>query len=649
MISQKTIQEVLDTAKIEDVIGDFITLRRRGINMIGLCPFHDEKTPSFTVSPAKNIYKCFGCGKGGDPVRFIMDHESLSYPEAIRFLAQRYKIEIEETALTEQEKENRNLADSLYIINEFAKNYYQKNLFERQEGKAIGLSYFKERGFREHIIKKFELGYATESRDELTQSAIQKKFNIEYLRKLGITTSSDADFFRSRVIFPFHGISGKIIGFGGRTLSADKKIPKYINSSESEIYNKRNVLYGLYFAKEAIRREDECILVEGYTDVITLHQGEITNVVASSGTSLTNEQIRLIKRYTSNIKIIYDGDPAGIKAALRGLDMILEADMNVKLVLLPESEDPDSYLSSQGTEAFKAYLKKHEEDFVLFKTRILLSDTANDPIKKAGVLRDIVSSVSRIPDQIKRTLYIQQCAAMMDVPEYVLIQETNQVIRAEIKKKKFEGSQENLKTDQDEAEWLRKQVVKPVEASQDKFVWNDFWQEKEIAELLVVFGEKTTELTGETLAAYILRELIDFVDEFDHPLFKKILQECISKTENTTGITTNFFINHEDDEIKKFAVDALSSPYEYASWEKKGMLLQTQKMPEENYHRSSEMAVMRLKLKKIRRTIDKIEKEVASWPEDQINSGEYTIQLKVLLELIRMRNELAATLGTVTL
>ncbi|MBK8669789.1 MAG: DNA primase [Saprospiraceae bacterium] len=352
MITQKTVQEVMNIARVEDVIGDFINLKRRGVNMIGNCPFHDEKTPSFTVSPSKNIYKCFGCGKGGDSVRFIMDHEHLSFPEAVRFLAARYRIEIEETENTAQEIEQKQVTDSLYIVNDFARDYFTDVLFNRSEGRNIGLSYFKERGYRESTIKKFQLGYATEERDEFTKKAIDKKFNIEHLRTLGLTSKSDLDFFRSRVMFTIHNVSGKVVAFAGRTLSSDKKQPKYINSPESEIYNKRAVLYGLFFAKEAIRKADECILVEGYTDVITLHQGQIENVVASSGTSLTREQIRLIKRYTPNIKIIYDGDPAGIKAALRGLDLVLESDMNVKLVLLPDGQDPDSFLAAQGTEAF---------------------------------------------------------------------------------------------------------------------------------------------------------------------------------------------------------------------------------------------------------------------------------------------------------
>ncbi|MFZ1750313.1 MAG: DNA primase, partial [Saprospiraceae bacterium] len=437
MITQKTIQEVIQSARVEEVVSDFVNLKRNGANLKGNCPFHDEKTPSFIVSPSKNIYKCFGCGKGGDPVRFIMDHEKMSFPESIRFLAEKYKIDIEETESSADEKEKKLVTDSLYIVNEYAKEYFIDVLFNRSEGKNIGLSYFKERGFRESTIKLFELGYATEERDEFTKKAVDKKFNIEYLHSLGLTTKSDYDFFRSRVMFPIHNVSGKIVAFAGRTLSSDKKVPKYINSPESEIYNKRSVLYGLYFARDAIRKADECILVEGYTDVITLHQGGIQNVVASSGTSLTKEQIQLIQRFTPNIKILYDGDPAGIKAALRGLDLVLEANMNVKLVLLPDGQDPDSFLALKGSSEFVDYLEIHQEDFVFFKTRVLLQESGNDPIQKAGTIRDIVNSIAKIPDTFKRTLYIRQCSAMLEMSEPILVDEVNKVIKSDLKNKKF--------------------------------------------------------------------------------------------------------------------------------------------------------------------------------------------------------------------
>lgn len=649
MITQKTIQEVMNTAKVEEVIGDFINLRRRGVNLIGNCPFHDEKTPSFTVSPSKNIYKCFGCGKGGDSVRFIMDHEHLSFPESIKFLAVKYRIEIEETENTAKEIENKLITDSLYIANDFARDYFCDVLFNRQEGKSIGLSYFKERGFREATIKKFQLGYALDERDEFTKKAIDKKFNIEHLRTLGLTSKSDLDFFRSRVMFTIHNISGKVVAFAGRTLSSDKKQPKYINSPESEIYNKRAVLYGLYFAKDAIRKNDECILVEGYTDVITLHQGGIENVVASSGTSLTKEQIRLIKRYTPNIKIIYDGDPAGVKAALRGLDLILESDMNVKLVLLPENQDPDSFLAGNGTEAFNAFLKDNEEDFIFFKTRVLLSDTGNDPIKKTIVIRDIVSSIAKIPDTFKRTLYIRQCGEMLDLSESVLLNEVNKVVRSDAKAKKESNSPHSQELPVDsEDQWLNPKPV--LSQSEPEILRNDAWQEKAVCAILVNYGHQVIDETKkQTVSQYILESVQDILSYFDIELYRKIIEQVGKKID--AGFTPDhaWFTGHEDEEIRNFAINAMSSPYTYASWEKKEMFLQTQKMPDENYVRDAESALLRLQLRKSKRVIKELESYLKDATPDVVESEDYGINFKVYQFLISQRNEIAEKLGTVTL
>ena len=438
MISQKSVQEIIETAKIEDVVQDFVSLKRRGVNLIGLCPFHNEKTPSFTVSPAKNIFKCFGCGQAGNPVGFLMEHENYSFPEALRWLAAKYGIEIEETETTQEAREEQQLFDSLYLVNQFARDYYQDQLFNTDLGKSVGLGYFKRRGFREETIKKFGLGYAPAGRDLFTRQAVGKGYNIELLRKLGLTTQYDRDFFRGRVMFTIHNLSGKVIGFGGRILQKDVKAPKYINSPETEIYNKSKVLYGAYFAKKSIRKEGECILVEGYTDVISLHQAGIENVVASSGTSLTVEQIRLIKRYTPNVKIIYDGDIAGVKAALRGLDLVLEQGMNVKVVLLPEGEDPDSYLQSVGATAFKEYIDQQAQDFILFKAKVLLKEAGDDPVKKAGVIKDIVDSIAKIPDPIIRGLFVRECAKVVGVEEELLVAETNKRVGRAFKKKQLE-------------------------------------------------------------------------------------------------------------------------------------------------------------------------------------------------------------------
>ena len=649
MITQKTIQEVMNTAKVEEVIGDFINLRRRGVNMIGNCPFHDEKTPSFTVSPSKNIYKCFGCGKGGDSVRFIMDHENLSFPEAIKFLAGKYRIEIEETENTAQEIEHKQVTDSLYIVNDFARDYFTDVLFNRTEGKNIGLSYFKERGFREATVKKFQLGYATEERDEFTKKAIDKKFNIDHLRTLGLTSKSDLDFFRSRVMFTIHNVSGKVVAFAGRTLSSDKKVPKYINSPESEIYNKRAVLYGLYFAKDAIRKADECILVEGYTDVITLHQGQVENVVASSGTSLTKEQIRLIKRYTQNIKIIYDGDAAGIKAALRGLDLVLEQDMNVKLVLLPDGQDPDSFLAAQGTEAFNAYLKANEEDFIFFKTRVLLDETGNDPIKKSLVIRDIVSSIAKVQEPFKRQLYIRQCATMLDLSETILNTEVNKGITSDLKNKRLNENptQNQPITNPDELLINAKPTLSEDEPS---LVRNDGWQERAVCSILINYGHEIFEETNATsVANFILDSVQDILTYFDIPLYRKIIENVDERLKNGIVPDHSWYISHPDEEIRTFAVNALSSPYVYASWEKKEMFLQTQKMPDENYVRDVTNGLLRLQLRKSKKVIKEMETYLHHASAEEKASEEYMINLKVYQVLIGQRNEIAAKLGTVTL
>lgn len=647
MIAQKSIQEVLQVARIEEVVGDFVNLKRRGVNMIGLCPFHDEKTPSFTVSPSKNICKCFGCGKGGDPVRFIMEHEKISFPEAIRYLAQKYRIALEETESSAEDIQQKQLTDSLYIINDFAAEYFSHVLFERQEGKSIGLSYFKERGYTEATIRKFQLGYATDEAKNLTQKALAKKYNEDNVKLLGLTTASGYDFFRSRVMFTIHNLSGKIVAFAGRTLSADKKQPKYINSPESEIYNKRNVLFGLYFAKESIRKNDECIIVEGYTDVITLHQSGVENVVASSGTSLTKEQIKLIQRFTPHIKIVYDGDGAGINAALRGMDLVLELNMNVKLVLLPDGHDPDSFLSEHGSQHFTDYLKIHEEDFVLFKTRILLKDAGQDPVKKASVVKDIVSSVAKIPDAFKRSLYLKECSKILDIDENILVSETRKIIRSQLKNQ-YENNIGSEKSSPQTEEWLTPQPK--IYQENSDFNTQDVWQERAVCSIAVNYGHLIFDHEKQmTVAEYIVNELTEFNDFFDVPLYKKLLDyvtELISVRKETSH---SLFITHHDDEIRDFAINVLSTPYSYASWDKREMFLQTQKMPDENYVRDAENAVLRLKLRKSKRIIRQLEEWLASADEKTQASEEFSINIKVLQVVINQRNQWAEMLRTVTL
>ena len=436
MISRETIDKVFETVRVEEVIGDYVNLKKAGANFKGLSPFADEKSPSFMVSPVKQIWKDFSSGKGGNAITFLMEHEHYSYPEAIRFLAKKYNIELEETEQSDEQKEQANERESMYLVSEFAKNYFHNILLSSEKGKAIGLSYFHERGFTDETIKKFELGYSLDQWSAFTDTAIDKKYALEFLEKTGLTIvkhSQEAgkkenkfDRFKGRIMFPIHSMSGRVLGFGGRTLLTDKKAAKYVNSPESEIYHKSKVLYGLYQAKQDIAKEDNCYLVEGYTDVISLVQAGVKNVVASSGTALTSDQIRLINRLTPNITVLFDGDAAGIRASIRGIDLILEQGLNVKVVAFPDGDDPDSFSKNKSHDEITNYLKENAKDFIQFKTSLLLEETKNDPIKKAELIRNIVLSISKIPNNIQREIYIQECAMIMGISEEVLFNELSQ-------------------------------------------------------------------------------------------------------------------------------------------------------------------------------------------------------------------------------
>lgn len=429
MIDQATIDKIMAATDIVDVVSDFVSLRRRGANYWGLCPFHDDKTPSFSVSQSKGVCKCFSCGKGGSAIHFIMEHEQLSYYEALKYLAKKYNIEIHEKELTDEEKQKRSDRESMFVINSFAQEFFSKSLLETDEGRSVGLAYFKERGFNEDIIRKFGLGYSPEKRDALALEAQKRGYKIDYLLKTGLCREGQEgrvyDLFSGRVMFPVYSVSGKVVAFGGRILKSGVKISKYFNSPESDIYHKSNELYGIYQAKRAIEKERCCYLVEGYTDVLSMHQSGIENVVASSGTALTHGQIRLIHRFTDNITVLYDGDAAGIKASLRGIDLILQEGLNIKVVLLPDGEDPDSFSKSQSAESFRRYIRTHETDFIRFKTQLLLDDAGEDPIKRAAIISNIVESISLIPDAIVRSVYVQECSRLLQIDEQVLLSELN--------------------------------------------------------------------------------------------------------------------------------------------------------------------------------------------------------------------------------
>lgn len=574
MIPQDTIMSIIDTVRIEEVVGDFVSLKKRGANLIGVCPFHKEKTPSFIVSPAKGIFKCFGCGKAGDSVRFVMEHEHYSYPEALRYLAKKYGIIIEEKEQSPEEIVAQNERERMFNINTFAQQYFSETMKNSEEGLSIGMSYFKERGFRDAIINKFQLGYCLNQRDAFVQHALKNGYSKDLLLKIGLASGSEErmyDKYQGRVIFPIHNLTGKVIGFGARILSSDKTKAKYLNSPESEIYNKSQTLYGIYFAKNEISRLDNCILVEGYADVLSMHQAGIENTVASSGTSLTTEQIRLINRYTKNITVLYDGDSAGIHAALRGTDMILEEGMNVRIVVLPPNEDPDSFVQHNPIEVVRDYIDKNAKDFISFKTQLLLKDAANNPIKKAEVVKDIVNTISVIPDAIFRATYIKECSRMMEIPEQTLMNELNKLLRAKIRK--------NNNIQQNQEVVVEEIRSEPQNLSADT-VPVGFYQEQELVKLLLMYGDTEVDIDGidennnpiiykVSVASLIVDDLKNddllFKDDthkiiFD--IFDKALDEGVLPKEQ-------YFVSHENPKISELAANLLSSPYKLDNWEKK--------------------------------------------------------------------------------
>lgn len=577
MIDRETIERIMDTAKVEEVVGDFVSLRKRGVNMIGLCPFHNEKTPSFTVSPSKNLWKCFGCGKGGKPVHFIMEHEQLSYYEALRWLAKRYHIEFKERELTDEEKREESIRESMFVINQYALQYFTETLHNSEEGKAIGLNYFRHRGLRDETIKKFCLGYSLERRDSFAKTAIAAGYNPDIIAKTGVCYSTEdgrlQDRFWGRVIFPVHTISGKVVAFGGRVLQTNAKAAKYVNSPESEIYHKSDHLYGLYFAKQAIMQKDRCILVEGYLDVISMYQAGIQNVVASSGTSLTTGQIRLIHRFTSNVTLLYDGDKAGIKASIRGIDMLLEEGMNINVVLLPEGEDPDSYAQSHSTEEVEDFIERNKVDFIKFKTNLLLDEVGEDPIKRAGLIGDVVKSIAVVPNDILRSEYIKKCSDMLNVGEQLLVKETAKIrkARAEEAQKRTESSTRNS---EESATGTDGPV--PVDEFQQNII-NSYsnnplhHKEKAIIQFMLKNGSKllqvpeskldNTPAFTETVISHLYYSFEADGIEFSHPLYKKVFQEAAEHAADLEFNPENHFIAHPDPEVSALTAELCGERY----------------------------------------------------------------------------------------
>ena len=595
MIDQATIDRILDAAQIVEVVSDFVTLRKRGVNYVGLCPFHNEKTPSFSVSPSKGLCKCFSCGKGGNAVHFIMEHEQMSYPEALRYLAKKYNIEIKERELTNEEKEVQSNRESMFIVNNFARDYFQNILKNHVDGRSIGLAYFRQRGFRDDIIDKFQLGFSTEGRDALAQEALRKGFKQEFLVKTGLCYETDdhklRDRFWGRVMFPVHTLSGKVVAFGGRVLSTEnKKLAKYVNSPESEIYHKSNELYGIYFAKQAIVKQDRCFLVEGYTDVISMHQSGVENVVASSGTSLTPGQIRLIHRFTNNITVLYDGDMAGIKASIRGIDMLLEEGMNIKVCLLPDGDDPDSFARKHNATEFQNFIQEHETDFIRFKAQLLMEDAGKDPMKRAELINDIVRSIAVIPEAIVRDVYIKECGQLLRIEDKLLVSEVAKRRELQAEKGNKPIASNNAPTPQpgempppfppEEMEADTYQSFIPQEGKEGQ----EFYKyERLIIQMIVRYGEKVMcNLTDEegnevpvTVVEYVINDLKEDELAFHNPLHRRSLSEASEHIHDQEFASERFFVAHPDPKISTIATELASDRYQLSKYHSKTQKLVT--------------------------------------------------------------------------
>ena len=644
MISPNTIQQILSRIDIIEIVGTFVKLKKRGTNYLGLCPFHNEKSPSFTVSPAKEIYKCFGCGRSGNSIGFLMEHEKYTYVEALRWLAQRYNVEIEETEVSPEQKLQQQSAESLFIINNFAQQFFSNHLLNTEEGQDIGLSYLKQRGFREDIIKKFQIGFNPEARDSLAKAAVQAQYNLDLLQKSGLVAIRDerpVDNYRGRIIFPIHNQSGKVVGFGARILKSNDKAPKYINTPENDIYVKSKILYGSYFARQAIDKADECLLVEGYTDVVSLHQAGIENVVASGGTSLTPDQLRLVKKYTNNLTIIYDGDSAGIKAALRGMDLALEEGLNVKLVLIPDKEDPDSYVNKVGAEAFSAFIAANKKDFILFQLEVSLLDAGNDSVKKSAVVNQVAETISKInkaEDFTRQQDYIKQSAELLKIEEGGLHALVNKFIRDKITK-------EESRNNRQEANDNFAAPAQPFEIEDDaiSLLNKDEQQERAMVRSLLEFGLKEWD-QQQRVADYIFVEIEG--NQLEEMIDNKNLIELIKtyKTWYDAGLepTPKTFLYHEDFAMSSLAVSVMDYNYEISpNWKN---IFEGKIATREDLYKEEVFSTLNyLKLRKIKRMMDENQRDL----EKETRPADQMVFLQIHQHLKKMEIELTKQLGTV--
>ena len=622
MIPKETIDEIFEAAKIEEVISDFVTLKKRGANLLGLCPFHNEKTPSFTVSPSKGIYKCFGCGEGGNSVSFLMDKEHYSYPEALKYLARKYNIEIVEQAMTEEQVERASEKDSLYIISKYAKDFFTNELWESEEGKTIGLNYFKERGYSEEIIKKFELGYSPKSKDALSKKSIKNQYSKESLLKSGLSIEIDKealiDRFRERVIFPIHSFSGRILGFGGRALNPNAKA-KYQNSPESLIYNKSKILYGIFFAKNAISKNDNCFIVEGYTDVISLHQKGIENVVSASGTALSIDQIKLISRFTNNISILFDGDSAGVKASFRSVDLILKEGMNVKVIPFPENEDPDSFAKQNTSEDLKTFLEKNAIDFITYKTKILNAESEEDPIKRVAIIKEIIRSIALIPDYLTRTEYCKVCSKLLDVKESVLLRDIDQ------ERKRINLSENVQRIEKEKPQKAEKNLKRKK-------------YEEEIIRILLNYGDKKITFDNDTVFVYdfIINELEADNITINNEPHNKIYSE-IKRLSSLNKFNQSYFTSHRENAINKLSIDLLSNKHIISeNWASRHKIYTS--VESENLKKTAEKSILMLKAQHVEEEIAMIQAKIKS------NSAKHE-DITLLNNLIKIKNKISNLVG----
>ena len=650
-IPEDTKRAILDAARIDEVVGDFVVLKKRGANYWGCCPFHQEKTPSFSVSPAKGIFKCFGCGKGGDSVSFLMEHEHYSYVESLRYLAHKYNIEIKEEELSPEQMEKESDRESLYHLTQFAAEYFVKNLWESEEGRSVGLAYFRERRFTDEMIRHFQLGYCTESWDAFTQAALKAGYDKKYLVQSGLTIEKEEtgklfDRFRGRVIFPIHSLSGRVLGFGGRILNSDKSKAKYVNSPESEIYHKSNVLYAIPFAKREIVSHDMAYMVEGYADVISMHQAGITNVVSSSGTSLTEDQIKMISHFTRNLTLLYDGDAAGIKASLRGIDMVLAKDMNVRVVLLPEGQDPDDYAKAHTTEEIQNYLKENAVDFISFKTRLLLKDVGDDPIKRAELIDNILTSISVIPDSIKRAVYVQECSRLLEISEPDLLNKLNRIFRSRFQKQ-MAGSGQPIAENQ-VAPSAPKQEPTPSEQEADALA-RTRTLERELLSLLVNHGGRTTKQIYydqdekpidqvSSVCAYIVAEVQQDELSFSDPLYQELFSIFATALQSGTVPAVEDLMLSDNMPLRNLVADLAAGCYEVSkAWENKGICVRTVQNHEEKLNSAVFQAVSNFKIEKVNGMIEALNRQFKEVAKDDEVGIMALMERKKHLDTLRNR------------